>query len=268
MRTRRTQDSKNNNVFFRLTVFQLIVCAVLFGLLFGAAKLAPGLFETLRETFTEIMEQDCDLREVTFFPPQNAPDPAVQTEADRETADAEEESAAPETEDDGGLREEPVLQQGAGGEDMADADALKLVSFSVYETGDTPVMPVTGHVTSDFGERIHPIYGTEGFHAGRDIAADEGTPIYAALDGVVTAAGVGEKSGNYVKIDHGNGMETLYCHCSRLNVDTGVTVRKGDVIAFVGQTGLATGPHLHFEVHVNGAVCDPDYLLENACSVF
>lgn len=130
------------------------------------------------------------------------------------------------------------------------------------------VLPVLGTVTSSYGYREHPVYSGESFHSGEDIAAEEGSPVYAVLDGVVKEAGTAEMAGNYIKLDHGNGTETLYCHCSELYVQEGVRIRKGDIIAAVGQTGLATGPHLHFELHENGQVTDPQKILAEAECVY
>ena len=132
---------------------------------------------------------------------------------------------------------------------------------------DTAVMPVIGTITSDYGTREHPVYSGESFHSGRDIAADEGDPVYAVLDGVVTQAGVAEMAGKYVKILHSDGTETLYCHCSELIAEKGDEVKKGDIIALVGQTGLATGPHLHFEYHKDGRASDPEEILAGAVNV-
>lgn len=132
---------------------------------------------------------------------------------------------------------------------------------------NTAVMPVNGTVTSEYGNRIHPIYNTESFHSGRDIAAAEGSDIYAVCDGKVIETGQAANAGIYAKIDHGDGYVALYCHCSALYVKEGINVRKGDVIAAVGQTGLATGPHLHFELHKNGVVTDPDEILAGAENV-
>ena len=129
---------------------------------------------------------------------------------------------------------------------------------------DSAVMPVSGTVTSEFGYRTHPVYGGESFHSGLDIAAAEGEPIHAVLDGTVIAAGTAPKAGNYVKIDHGDSRVTLYCHCSELFVSEGANVRKGEVIAAVGQTGLATGPHLHIEFYEDSEITDPKVLLEGA----
>ncbi len=139
---------------------------------------------------------------------------------------------------------------------------------SAFDYFDAPaVMPVIGTVTSDYGYREHPVYSGDSFHEGRDIAADEGSPVYAVLDGVVIDAGTAEMAGNYVRLLHPDGRETLYCHCSQLLVEEGVSVRKGDVIALVGQTGLATGPHLHFELHENGETLDPEIILADAVNV-
>ena len=129
------------------------------------------------------------------------------------------------------------------------------------------MLPVSGPVTSGYGERIHPITGEESFHSGRDIAADEGDAISAVYDGEVIDVGVGELSGNYVKIDHGGGLVALYCYCSEVSAREGDAVRKGDIIAAVGQTGAATGPHLHFEIRVDGELKDPAEVLDIAADV-
>lgn len=114
-------------------------------------------------------------------------------------------------------------------------------------------LPVAGTITSPQGYRTDPITGETSYHSGTDIAVPEGTPILAAADGTVTVANAldswGGSYGYYVKIDHGGGLTTLYAHCSSICVTTGQQVKAGEVIAYVGQTGRATGPHLHFEVH-------------------
>jgi murein DD-endopeptidase MepM/ murein hydrolase activator NlpD len=112
-------------------------------------------------------------------------------------------------------------------------------------------------VSSNFGERIHPIDGTRHFHTGVDVRAAAGTPILAAAGGVVKHAGERGGYGNAVEIDHGNGLSTLYAHASALSVQPGDTIDEGQALGFVGQTGKATGPHLHFEVRVQGKPVDP-----------
>lgn len=142
----------------------------------------------------------------------------------------------------------------------------KDTSDDLYNSSEA-VVPVCGSITSDYGYREHPVYGGESFHSGIDIAAPEGSPIYAVLDGRVVAAGVAPNAGNYIKIDHGNDTVTLYCHCRELYVKEGINVRKGDIIACVGQTGLATGPHLHFELHGREGIMNPDIILGDALNV-
>ena len=118
--------------------------------------------------------------------------------------------------------------------------------------------PCSGPITSPFGYRIHPIFGTTIYHSGIDIGVDEGTPVHAADSGVVIYSGSGLTGyGNVVIIDHGNGLSTLYAHNSALLVSEGESVSKGQVVAYSGMTGYATGPHVHFEVRVNGSPTDP-----------
>ncbi|WP_287127569.1 murein hydrolase activator EnvC [Candidatus Cyanaurora vandensis] len=118
--------------------------------------------------------------------------------------------------------------------------------------------PVSGgRLTSNFGYRVHPIYRTKRFHGGVDFAAASGTPIKAADSGVVIYAGWYGGYGNAVVIDHGAGLATVYGHASRLYVRVGQMIQKGQRIAAVGSTGVSTGPHLHFEVRLQGRVVNP-----------
>jgi len=119
-------------------------------------------------------------------------------------------------------------------------------------------MPVEGvRLSSDFGMRVHPVVGGRRAHKGIDLAAPVGTPIYATADGVVSRADWFSSYGLYVSIEHGGSIETRYGHMSRLNVAAGQEVRKGDIIGFVGSTGRSTGPHLHYEVRVEGVAVNP-----------
>jgi len=109
------------------------------------------------------------------------------------------------------------------------------------------------------GWRVHPVYGYHSCHTGVDLAASSGTPIHAAASGVViwTKPELSGPYGNNTLIDHGDGLSTFYAHQSSFAVSPGQRVQKGDVIGYVGETGYATGPHLHFEVHINGVPYDP-----------
>lgn len=119
--------------------------------------------------------------------------------------------------------------------------------------------PITGVTSSGFGYRVHPIEGEVRFHYGTDYAAEEGTPITAFADGQVTMTGYEKGYGNFVEITHSNGWKTLYAHCSEVNVNWWQDVKMGEVIALAGETGEATGPHLHLELTHDGYYTNPEF---------
>ena len=119
------------------------------------------------------------------------------------------------------------------------------------------VAPVPGRVSSRYGMRRHPILGIRRLHAGQDYRASYGTPIVAVTDGTVVSAGRAGGCGITVKLRHGGGLDTRYCHMSRMAVRRGQQVRRGQVIGYVGSTGLSTGPHLHYEMYRNGRAINP-----------
>ena len=131
-------------------------------------------------------------------------------------------------------------------------------------TGFQPAISIPSRVpindsrfTSGYGMRTHPVTGGRRAHKGIDLAAPTGTPIYATADGVVSRASWFSSYGLYVSIEHGGNIQTRYAHMSRLNVADGQRVKKGEIIGFVGSTGRSTGPHLHYEVRVDGASVNP-----------
>src|SRR6476646_5215384 len=120
------------------------------------------------------------------------------------------------------------------------------------------IMPTPGWLTSQFSRsRNHPLLHISRPHEGIDVAAPMGAPIIAPASGVVTKVAYENGYGNTLEIDHGNGIVTRYAHCSRIDVRSGQRVTRGQRIAAVGSTGLATGPHLHYEIHINGKVVNP-----------
>ena len=157
-----------------------------------------------------------------------------------------------------------MLQQRAAERAAAAAAAAQAAQSSgggsdytyVQGTGQL-AWPVSGVITSGFGWREHPIFGRQIFHSGIDIGVDEGTPVHAADSGTVVYSGWMDGYGYAVVIDHGNGIPTLCAHNSDLAVSEGQSVSKGTVIAYAGSTGHATGPHVHFEVRVNGDPVNP-----------
>lgn len=119
------------------------------------------------------------------------------------------------------------------------------------------IWPVRGFITSEFGKRTSPIYGTQQFHQGLDIANAIGTPVVAPANGTVSETGYNSGYGHYIMIQHGYGMVTLYGHLSKVVVHDGQRVKKGELIGNVGNTGSSTGPHLHYEVRINGVPTNP-----------
>ena len=145
-------------------------------------------------------------------------------------------------------------------EKAVEADKAKLEEENkVKYDGGMFQMPCPGYtrISDDYGSRMHPILNVEKFHNGVDFAAPSGSPILAAYDGRVVAATYNSSMGNYVMIDHGDGLYTIYMHASKLYVSSGQTVTKGEQIAAVGSTGRSTGPHLHFSVRLNGSYVSP-----------
>lgn len=154
-------------------------------------------------------------------------------------------------------------------------DAQFTQLFAKWEELDRPVaarsvvavpsrMPLDGaHLSSDYGMRTHPVLGGRRSHKGVDLAAPSGTPIYATADGYVSKAEWFSSYGNFVSIEHGAELQTRYAHMSRIAVAPGTRVKKGELIGYVGSTGRSTGPHLHYEVRIDGQAVNPvPYMVE------
>lgn len=139
---------------------------------------------------------------------------------------------------------------------LPDTVSTELVSIDVDHSA-----PVTAAVTSVFGYRVHPIHNDVRFHYGTDFAVYEGDAIAAFADGTVIASQEFDGYGKTIILDHGNGITSLYAHCSRLDVAYGDTVTKGQTIALVGKTGNVTGPHLHFELKKDGKYLNPEFYI-------
>lgn len=144
------------------------------------------------------------------------------------------------------------------GPDLPDNTTMDRYALGLSETV-TPVMAVE---SSAFGWRMHPLENEEKFHYGVDLASETGTPVKAFAAGTVDYIGESDVYGQYLQLDHGNGVKSFYAHCSRLCVQQGQTVAAGEKVAESGATGDVTGPHLHFELKLNGVRLNPEYYIE------
>ena len=182
-------------------------------------------------------------------------------------------SLRPETPSQAEAAETETEAEGAGGIQSASNLAYVLysqenlpegVSMEQDRLGFDFCAPVTGGtLSSDFGYREHPTEGEERFHYGVDLAADTGTEVHCFADGTVTAVGDSSSYGRYCVVAHERGYSTLYAHCSRITVSSGAAVKRGQKIAEVGETGMATGPHLHFELQREGTYLNPIYYVSS-----
>jgi murein DD-endopeptidase MepM/ murein hydrolase activator NlpD len=279
----------------RRQLFRLLFCGGVFVLLVAAKLALPARMEQINAAISQALEQNMDVQAVfsavgrafsgedelgktadelyqAVFRPQEQE--AVQTSVQASAVKA-----------DGSIRflrecrkpaaepSDPEKAAGDGG--GTERSALTYVLYSDQNIPEGVSMeqailnfdyavPVSGAVSSGFGYRNHPVEGEERFHYGVDLAADTGTEIDCFADGTVTAVGESSSYGKYCTVTHTGGYSTLYAHCSRITVSSGSAVRKGEKIAEVGETGIATGPHLHFELHRNGVYLNPIYYVSPA----
>lgn len=185
---------------------------------------------------------------------------ADKAEVDARRQEAEDEAASQQALLDDVNAQIAYLEKEKAAEERDQAQIKRQIEAAQSKTGTKPSIlqwPVYGRISSPFGWRVHPIFGTKKFHTGIDIAASYGTPIKAAASGRVILAQTYGGYGNATAIDHGGGLVTLYGHQSRIIVKVGQKVDAGQVIGYVGCTGYCTGPHLHFEVREDGTPVDP-----------
>lgn len=153
--------------------------------------------------------------------------------------------------------EKELEESGLSDNDIGSTPSKPATTQPVYSGPFCMPAPSYTRVSDDYGNRIHPILGVQKFHNGIDFAAPGGSPILAAQSGTVIAAAYSSTMGNYIMINHGGGLITIYMHASALYVSSGQTVTKGQKIAAVGTTGRSTGNHLHFSVRLNGSYVSP-----------
>ncbi|WP_346697965.1 peptidoglycan DD-metalloendopeptidase family protein [Catenibacillus scindens] len=209
---------------------------------------------TVSESQSTVTETESTVSETETAPETTAPETTAPetTAPETEPETTEPETTAPETE---------VSDNGSTAAEDTSSGSSAGTSTAGVATGSFIWPCAGGYISSHFGGRTAPTAGASTNHKGVDIAASSGTDIYAADGGTVVTVSYSTARGNYIVISHGNGMSTLYQHCSAIYASVGQQVSQGDVIAAVGSTGYSTGAHLHFEVWVNGVPVDPeDYI--------
>ena len=240
------QEEETVKTYFmgRVILTQLIVFTILALIVFFISRSGSGSADRLKELYKNLFVKDYTASEMFtkakdvmgfVFLPQDGSETEETTSSD-----------------------EPY---GAGGEDLI--SPRDNASFSpIYLSMPIHKPVVSERITSRFGYRINPVTNEYGFHSGLDLAADEGADIYAAFDGVVEKADKSPARGNYIFLNSDGNIKTVYCHCSELLVSEGDAVKAGQVIAKVGSTGQATGPHLHFEIRINGIYYNPEWVID------
>ncbi|MBQ2842029.1 MAG: M23 family metallopeptidase [Clostridia bacterium] len=258
----------------RLIFLQSVLCVIVVAGVFLVSKVSPAAYEKMREDYRYIMQKDMSAGEMFeqlkdtadfVFKPSEFAEPAMsgkiatETSAEKITVDSFE-VTSDETGETVAVGE--MIQNGTGGEDMESREAVKGTSFAPYYVSVEPVIPVKGaRITSRFGYRTNPVSGNYGFHTGIDLAAAEGTAVSAAFYGRIAQTGESDVWGKYVLMEHSDGFATYYCHLSEIFVEEDAIIRQGETVGLVGSTGWSTGPHLHFEVRINGVRVDPERLL-------
>ncbi len=280
------KEKTRTDYLIRLVLLQSVLCILIVAGVFFASKVSPSAFERMKSDYGRIMQEDMSVSEMleqvknaadfVFTPSDSVQAVSGNTAAEESTAENEVaeitenfslssyEVTSDETGETVAVGE---IVEGSGGGDMKAKEAVKGTSFAPYYVSVAPVIPVeNARITSKFGYRTNPVSGNYGFHTGLDLAAAEGTPVSAAFYGKVIETGSSDVWGNYVLMEHSENFATYYCHLSEIYVEDGAIIRQGETVGLVGSTGWSTGPHLHFEVRINGIRVNPEPLLypENA----
>lgn len=255
-----------------LNLLRVIICGVLFVSLVALKLVLPGGLATLRGTLGNWLVRDADF--VSAF---SAVGRAVSGEGgvldsleDAYVAvfgeeEATEVAGTAEIAEQNGTEREKAEQNAEENADpeppVPGRDYPEHAAAEQHVLGFAYAAPLQGEVTSPFGWREHPASGREAFHYGVDIAAEQGAEIDCFADGTVGIVAESVELGKYLTVHHENGIITLYAHCSRITVSSGAPVKRGEKLAEVGDTGNATGPHLHFEIHDGEEYLNPLYYL-------
>lgn len=233
---------KKKNSTNSVMIVQLVVCIFAVVSVFLIGRLSPQTFEFIRDEYNRVMSVDMDAKEIAS---------SAKKVIERAEATDEGQTAEKSTE----RKNVNTVKSAADGEVMA--------VMSLFKSDEEITVPVHGEITSEYGNRTNPVSGEYLMHSGVDIAASQGTEIRAAYSGIVSEVGSNSVGGNYISLVHKDGSETLYCHCSKIIAEKGDVIRAGETIALVGSTGRSTGPHLHFEITVDGKTENPLLYLPN-----
>ena len=273
---------------------QLVICGSIFVLLVAVKLLLPARMEEWGATVSGAMERNMDVQAVfsavgkAFAGEEESAGTAQEVyqavfhaEEQQEPLKTAEYRQMPASSDAvTGLQQyrPETSETTTGQEETPQAETVSTLAYVLYSKENLPenasleqsildfdyCSPIVGTLSSGFGYREHPTEGEDRFHYGIDLAADTGTKICAFSDGTVTAVGESSSYGKYCTVSHPGGYSTLYAHCSRITVSSGAAVRGGAPIAEVGESGMATGPHLHFELQQNGTYLNPIYYVKTA----
>ncbi len=255
---------KNKKDYLSTTLlYQFFVCAILFGALFGLNKINPDYLKSIKSEFFDNIQSNSIIEKTPII------NSNKNSEVKGDTNVIVTENSTKENANESTTEAEDALipEVGAGGNDTKISDDKTIpsnVSVNNYVLNQAMVLPVNGTITSEYGKRIHPVNGNHSFHSGIDIAAEKGRHIKAAFDGVVVESEYDKWNGYHLKLQHDNGVMTVYCHCEKLLYKEGATVKAGETIATVGSTGTSTGPHLHFELRINDICYNPQQALDGA----
>lgn len=254
-----------SDCFFKLLFVNTIVCAAVVITALVLSLCAPKMYSNIRNVYlsatqkSDITLEDFKwaidrLSEFLFTPKNNLPLPASSQNESGSLAETESGSIA-KTESSSIAKTESY---GSGGADSAPDNA----SLNTYALTSKITAPTSGSVTSYFGKRIHPIFKTESFHSGLDIANKLNTPVCSAFSGKVLECGTNKAYGNYIIMRHSDNLTTFYGHLNSIKVKQNMNIRRGEIIGYMGSTGYSTGPHLHFEIRINQRSVDPAYALK------
>ncbi len=237
--TRKIKKSdKKNNRLLKIIAVQTICCAVLCGCAYTMKTNNNNEYNAYKKIYVEAMSSNIE----------KAPDNIILKTIENVKVHIDK------------FIEYMELMDNKGGENSF---IPKNVYYGNVILSAKPISPLdSGYITSDFGERKHPISNKKDFHTGIDIASPQGSSIYTVLPGIVEETGNDRIYGNYIKIRHSENIVTIYNHCDKILAETGAKLRQGERIATVGSTGISTGSHLHLTVMINNNYINPISIYE------